>query len=277
MTSTLARRIVTVGTALIVTTAVAVAAYATVQDPVGQRQGSLVSFGPLMDNGFPTSYKDSHAVRLEACITADDPLCAAAASAHYNPDLPVSFPTNFPDEFFYQLASTKVPVSGAGTLLVETNLEGAFATGPPVAGDQMVFARVRIRDKDVPLGTTWRITHPYGVDVITADDPKKPGINVTVDVGLTPGDFSGALAGRVGPFLRWDPSVAPAAPAGYIGDPAVLHKVVGSPYGTNYIKVEQQNADGSWSLVGQWDDQFSLQGRLAVNSGVDVDAAYLHR
>ena len=68
--------------------------------------------------------------------------------------------------------------------------------------------------------------------------------------------------------------MAPAAPAGYIGDPAVLHKVVGSPYDTNYVKVEQQNADGSWSLVGQWDDQFSLQGRLAVNSGVDVDAAY---
>ena len=53
----------------------------------------------------------------------------------------------------------------------------------------------------------------------------------------------------------------------------MLHKVVGSPYDTNYIKVEQKNADGSWSLVGQWDDQFSLQGRLAVNSGVDVDAA----
>ncbi len=159
----------------------------------------------------------------------------------------------------------------SGNLLVETNLEGAFATGTPAAGDQIVFARVRIKDVDVPAGTTWRITHPYGVDVLTAD--AKKGINSTVDIGVAPGQFSGALAGRVGPFLKWNPADAPAAPAGYIGDPGVLHTVTGSPYGTNYIKVEQKNPDGSWSPVGQWDDQFSLQGRLAVNGGVDVDAA----
>src|SRR5262245_19196258 len=225
MHSTLARRALTIGTAAVLVATAAVAAYATVLDPVGDRQGSLVSFGPLMDNGFPTSYKDSHAVRLEACITADDPLCASAAGPTYDPDQPLSFPSNFPDEFFYQLASAKVPVGGNGDLLVETNLEGAFATGDPAPGDQMVFARVRIRYQDVPDGTTWRITHPYGVDVLTAD--AKRGINSTVDIGTSPGNFSGALAGRVGPFLKWDPDVAPAAPAGYVGDPAVLHQVVG--------------------------------------------------
>ena len=72
------RRALTVGAALIVVASAAVAANAVVQDPPN-RQGSLASFGPLMDNGFPTSYKDTHGVRLEACITADDPLCAAAA------------------------------------------------------------------------------------------------------------------------------------------------------------------------------------------------------
>ena len=273
MKMTLARRLGAVGAALALAATAAVAANATVLDPVAQRQGSLVSFGPLMDNGFPTSYKDSHAVRLEACVTGDDPLCAAAASAHYNPDLPLAFPTNFPDEFFYQLASAKIPIA-AGNLLVETNLEGAFATGPPIPGDQMVFARVRIKDVDVPNGTTWRITHPYGVDEITAGANGKNGIVETADVGLVPGNFSGALAGRVGPFLKWDPADAPAAPAGYIGDPGVLHTVTGSPYDTNYIKVEQKNPDGSYTLIGQWNDQFSLQGRMAVNSGVDVDAAY---
>jgi hypothetical protein len=274
MKSTLVRRVATVGAVLALAATAAATANAVVQDPVADRQGSLVSFGPLMDNGFPTSYKDSHAVRLEACVTGDDPLCAAAAGPTYDPDLPLSFPTNFPDEFFYQLASTVVspnPGNAAEKLLVETNLEGAFAVGPPIAGDQMVFARVRIKDVDVPAGTTWRITHPYGVDELTAD---ARGIVSTQDVGLVPGDFSGALAGRVGPFLKWDPAIAPAAPAGYIGDPGVLHAVTGSPYGTNFIKVEQKNADGSYSLIGQWDDQFSLQGRMAVNSGVDVNAAY---
>ena len=271
------RRVLTVGAALALTATVAAAANATVLDPVGQRQGSLASFGPLMDNGFPTSYKDTHAVRLEACITGDDPLCAAAAGDTYDPAQPLSFPDNFPDEFFYQLASAVIPVNPANAaekLLVESNIEGAFAAGAPAAGDQMVFARVRIRDKDVPNGTTWRITHPYGVDVLTAGDK---GINSTVDVGVAPGKFSGALAGRVGPFLKWDPSVAPAAPAGHIGDPGVLHKVVGSPYDTNYVKVEQKNADGSWSLIGQWDDQFSLQGRLAVEQRRRRGRRLLHR
>lgn len=276
MKSTMVRRALTVGAALVLAATAAAAANAVVQDPPG-RQGSLVSFGPLMDNGFPTTYKDSNGVRLEACITAADPLCPAAASAHYDPTLPVSFPTNFPDEFFYQLDQAVLPVNPANAaekLLVETNLEGAFATGPPVPGDQMVFARVRIKDVDVPNGTTWRITHPYGVDEITAGANGKNGIVETVDVGLVPGNFSGALAGRVGPFLKWDPAVAPAAPDGYIGDPGTLHKVVGSPYGTNFIKVERKNVDGSYTLVGQWDDQFALTGRYAVNSGVDVDAAY---
>ncbi len=54
----------------------------------------------------------------------------------------------------------------------------------------------------------------------------------------------------------------------------MLHTVTGSPYGTNFIKVEQKNPDGSYTLVGQWNNLFSLQGRMAVNSGVDVDAAY---
>jgi hypothetical protein len=276
MKSKMVRRIATVGAVLAMTATAAATANAVVLDPPG-RQGSLVSFGPLMDNGFPTSYKDSHAVRLEACITADDPLCAAAAGPTYNPDLPLSFPTNFPDEFFYQLASAVVSPNQANPtekLLVETNLEGAFLNGNPAPGDQMVFARVRIKDVDVPNGTVWRITHPYGVDEITAGENGKAGINVTADVGAVAGNFSAALAGRVGPFLKWDPAVDPQAPAGYVGDPGVLHKVVGSPYDTNYIKVEQKNPDGSYTLVGQWDDQFSLQGRLAVNSGVDVDAAY---
>ena len=266
MKSNMARRALTVAAALALAATAAAAANAIAVDPGEQRQGSLASFGPLMDNGFPTSYKDSHALRLEACITAADPLCASAAGDTYDPDQPLSFPNNFPDEFFYQLASAKVPVPGNGELLVENNLEGAFlGNGSPAKDQQVVFGRVRIRAKDVPAGTTWRITHPYGVDVLTAD--AKSGINETEDIGVAAGNFSGALSSRIGPFLKWDPSVAPAAPAGYTGDPGVLHKVVGSPYDTNYIKVEQKNDDGSWSQVGQWDDQFSVQGRWPSTAG----------
>jgi hypothetical protein len=265
------RRAVTVGAVLVMGATAAVGAYATVLDPVATRQGSLTSFGPLMGNGFPTSYKDSKAVRLEACYTATDPLCPAAGIP--DPAAPVVFPTNFPDEFFYQLASATLNPQG-NKLLVETNLEASFANGAVVAGDQITFARIRIKDVDVPTGVTWRITHPYGVDEFTAGANGKPGINVTQDVGVSPGSFGGALNSRLGPFLKWDPTVLPLAPVGYIGDPGVLHTVTGSPYGTNFVKVEQKNADGSYSpVVGGDLNQFTLQGRYAVNSGVDVDAA----
>jgi hypothetical protein len=274
MKMTFVRRAVTAGTVLVLGATAAVGAYATVLDPVATRQGSLTSFGPLMDNGFPTSYKDSKAVRLEACYTATDPLCPAAGIP--DPAAPVVFPTNFPVEFFYQLASATLPVNPAAPtekLLVETNLEASFANGTAIPGDQITFARIRIKDVDVPAGTTWKITHPYGVDEFTAGANGKPGINVTQDVGVSPGSFGGALNSRLGPFLKWDPAVLPLAPVGYIGNPGVLHQVTGSPYGTNYIKVEQLNANGSWTTLVSNYNQFTLQGRYAVNSGVTVDAA----
>ena len=50
------------------------------------------------------------------------------------------------------------------------------------------------------------------------------GINDTEDLGL--GSWAGPLGGRIGPFLTWDPAVAPLAPDGYIGNPGVEHKIV---------------------------------------------------
>jgi hypothetical protein len=134
----------------------------------------------------------------------------------------------------------------------------------------MAFARIRIKDINVPDGVTWRITHPYGVDVLTAG---AKGIFSTADAGTVPGVFSGALNSRLGPFLKWDATL-PAAPVGYIGDPGVLHPVTGSPYGTNFVKVEQLVAGttDTWTTVAQT-NLFSLQGRKAVNAGVNIDAA----
>ena len=76
------RRAITAGTVLVLAGTAAAGAFATVITPTTPRNGSLVSFGPLMDNGFPTSYKDSKAVRLEACFTADDPLCPAPPGSY---------------------------------------------------------------------------------------------------------------------------------------------------------------------------------------------------
>lgn len=253
-----------------VVTVPALSALAVEVVPPTPRTGSLIEVGPVGANGFPTWYRDKNAdgatSRLELCLPqgdVPDPYCAPPV----NP-LPLSYPDNFPDENFYQLATAAIATGGVN-VLVEMNLEGAYATGPVIAGDEMVFGRIRIRDKAVPDGTTWRITHPYGIDEVTAEGGR--GINMTQDVGTTPGAFGGALGSRIGPFLKWD-GTAPAAPAGYTGDPAILHPVVGSPYNTNFVKVERKNADGTYTQIGLT-DQFSVQGRYATNSGVDVARA----
>ncbi|MFL6166104.1 MAG: PKD domain-containing protein [Ornithinibacter sp.] len=253
-----------------VVTVPALSALAVEVVPPTPRTGSLVEVGPVGSNGFPTWYRDKNAdgatSRLELCLPlgdVPDPFCAPPV----NP-LPLVYPTNFPDENFYQLATGAIATGGVN-VLVEMNLEGAYATGPVIPGDEMVFGRIRIRDKAVADGTTWRITHPYGIDEITAAGGR--GINMTQDVGTTPGAFGGALGSRIGPFLKWD-AAAPAAPAGYTGDPAILHTVVGSPYNTNFLKIERKNADGSYTQIG-FTDLFSVQGRYATNSGVDVARA----
>jgi hypothetical protein len=248
--------------------ALAVSADAVPVDPGKARGGSLVEVGPTAEHGFPAWYRDSNGVRLEACTTLDDPLCSTLPDEVPNPDSPVSYPDNFPGEFFYQLAGAELAGNGVD-MGIGMDLEGAWAAEEVNDGDQMVFGRIRIRDKDIADGR-YRITHPYGVDEfdVTGGD----GINYTQDIGTTPGAFGQALASRVGPFLQWDPAVSPAAPAGYVGDPGVLHKVIGSPYGTNFVRVERIAEDGTATTLAET-DQFSIQGRKATNAGVNIDKA----
>ncbi len=253
------------------------AAHAAVVTPATPRSGSLVQVGPIADHGFPTWYRDSNGVRLETCWTTDDPLCSALPDELPNPEAPASYPNNFPGEHFYQLAGAAVTAGVAGTVDVGMDLEGAWARGIVADGDQMVFGRIRIRAKDAADGT-YRVTHPYGVDEFTTTGGE--GINMTEDIGVTPGAFGGAINSRVGPFLTWDtftagdptPGGVGEPPAGYVGDPGIDHKVKGSPYDTNFVKVERRAADGSWAQIG-FTDLFSLQGRLARNDGVDVQQA----
>ena len=63
-------------------------------------------------------------------------------------------------------------------------------------------------------------------------------------------------------LLRWDPAVAPAAPAGYLGDAATLHTIVGAPFQVdgvpaNFFRIA--NTDGT--IVGQTSD-FTVMGKL---------------
>lgn len=260
------------GVALILSLAVvSVASVIAVAKVIGTPNvGHLTAFGPTSgENGFPTWYKDDNGVRLEPCIDPSDANCAAAAPLP-DPTQPMSFPDNFPDEMFYQLADSDITLPGGGKAVSSFNLEGAFGGGPPKAGDQIVFGRVRFFYKGLQPGKTYRITHPYGVDELTADDAGD--IRFTEDGGLSIGQFGEALNSRIGPFLKWDPAVAPAAPAGYLGDGATPHAITGSPYSTNYVRIQGipgPNGEAADPLDVQ-DNQFTVMGKIATTGGVDV-------
>jgi hypothetical protein len=211
--------------------------------------------------GFPASVTDTvSGVSLTSCQD-NSGFCVETPAP--NPAQPLSVPGNYtPDgEAFYQIADTTVP--NAGTGLARFAFEQAFTTPDAVAGQQILFGRIRFRFQGLKPGTTYRVTHPYGTDEIVADGTGI--INSTEDLGCIgpPCDFTAANYGRITSFLQWDPTVAPAAPAGYVGNFAVAHKVIGGPAGTNFVRLEELGAGGVVAgLVGET-DQFFLQGKLA--------------
>ena len=89
------------------------------------------------------------------------------------------------------------------------------------------------------------------------------------DISPAVGNFNAALAGNFGPFLKWDPAVAPAAPAGYVGDPGIAHKVVGGKNGYNAFSVT-----GGGINVETTD--LTIQGKIATNTGVTGDYAIVN-
>jgi hypothetical protein len=109
-----------------------------------------------------------------------------------------------------------------------------------------------------------------GGSVIAAKGPGSGGgggssadINTTEDIGCgsAPCDFRASLEGKISRFLRWDPAVAPAAPAGYLGNPNVTHAITGSPFNTNFFKVDGPNVGGP-GINSIQTNLFTLAGKL---------------
>lgn len=88
-------------------------------------------------------------------------------------------------------------------------------------------------------------------------------INTTEDIGCgsAPCDFRASLEGKISRFLKWDPAIAPAAPAGYLGNPNTTHAITGSPFGTNIFKVDGPNVGGP-GVNSIQTNLFTLSGKL---------------
>jgi Big-like domain-containing protein len=240
-----------------------------------QGQG-LGAVGPLDANGYPSFIADKQNLALMPCLdspTTTVPVADPCALAGTLPDdtLPIVFVSNFPQEFFYSNATSVLNLGGGRDALIITAVEGGFtAPLPPTIGQQVVFIRTRLRVNGGLIGgATYRAVHPYGeiTFVAAADGTLK---QVTTDIGCLAapcGDFQQLLtavdaAGNatIGPFLQ---AVAPAPPAGYVGDPNIQQLVTGSPTGNNLFRIEQINpATGAVIAVAGETNLFNLWGKL---------------
>lgn len=240
--------------------------------PVSQLKG----VGPLNPaTGFPLWYEDETGLRLQLCLD-NSPLCLttvpdqehAAIVADHEAD------SNFIDESFWWSGDAQLTGAGGVTGRLTLGSEAAF-TARVQNGDQISFGRVRIRIDNLVAGGTYRITHPYGTDTFENVSGGVRGVNFTEDIGID--SFpDGAMRSRIAPFLKWDTyGQAPAAggpPDGYVGDPTINHRVMGSPLTDaggrpqNYFRIERLDPVTKQviEVVGE-SDLFAVSGKLVNN------------
>jgi hypothetical protein len=226
------------------------------------------------DHGFPMWFEDKNGMRLELVLN-EDPMAPAIGELP-TPGAALSFPSNYPDEAFYFMAEAQLPVGGVGIVgraRIILALEAAFgASGAPDPRTRIVFGRLRVRMDDLIPGAKYKVTHPYGVlDELEADEGGR--VFHTVDWGIIENDGTAVLrSGQVAPFLTWDAG----APVGYIGDGITDHRITGSPFGTNFVRIEGPRiaeAGGTPDPADPanpdkvWTDLFSVQGRIARQIG----------
>lgn len=239
-----------------------------------------VDTGPYTpaNGGFAAWYQDSHGRTLDLCLSkavssrvpgtpgAPTYMCNLLPTPGVFDDAqPVVFPSNFPDEAFWFTADAAIVDAARGiNLSYGSAIEAAFAAGDPIEGDQISFARVRIR-VDVPTAGTYVITHPYGIEVFNIDTPGRRAINMTRDIGIgAPKTYDGALKGDIGPFLRsvngpyTETNPVSGGAEQFVGDPNLNEAVTGSPFNTNYIRIEGPGGLDLRSTV------FAVSGKLSA-------------
>src|SRR5256712_2974204 len=237
-----------------------------------QAAGLSAVGAPDPAHGFPKWYIDNNGLQLAPCLdnNAADPCGLVAAGALPNPAAPVVFPTNFPNEVFYNRATARISGIGGGASRADLGiaLEGAFGGATLTVADgraaEVVFARLRIRvNGGLVPGASYTVTYPFGSQTFVASAAGT--INFTTDQGCLAAppacDFSLALANtNIGPFLQWDAAVS-APPAGYIGNPATPHAIVGSA--TNVFRIAGPNVGGAGVNVLET-NLFTIIGKIFV-------------
>ena len=210
---------------------------------------NLTAVGPVNPRtGFPDWYQDGSGLKLQLCLDGL-PLCSAAAGDLAPPD----------GEAFWWRAQGDL-TSGTLTAKMALAQEAAFL------GGSVSFGRVRVTITGGRPNTVYSVRHPYGSLSITTDAGGIGKSTSDVGCGAAPCAWDAALGTAIGPFLHWDPTVAPAPQAGYIGDAATPHRVVGSPTGFNGFSLSGGGVSLSTNLL-------TVEGKLAGPPVPDPDVA----
>lgn len=233
-----------------------------------QSAHAIQAAGPTsLHNGFPVWWVDNANFPVAFFPTG-------VLTAPVVPTSPFSVQTGFGPESFWWAASAEGAIAAAG-IVFEVAMEAAYLTETPANGDQLPFARTRVR-ADVPGaadGAQCTITTPYGT-ISDADTRVQGGtLNFTRDISGVPPDFAGVLgaphthfffagAAAVGPggvFSGTGPIAA--APVGNGSRPANLTASVQCP-NLNVSTTE-------WDVTGI---AFNVGPNLAPTAVVDTAA-----
>jgi hypothetical protein len=139
-------------------------------------------------------------------------------------------------------ASTGTSITTAGT----TTTRDGFTTATPT----------QVTAAEAPMDTA-----DGGTMIAASGSSGSSGaeINTTEDIGCggAPCDFRMPMEGKISRYLKW----TTGAPAGYLGNPNTLHAVTGSPFSTNYFKVDGPNVGGT-GINSIQTTLFTLSGKL---------------
>ena len=226
----------------------------------GMAAAALQDFGGVADNSgsgitpaailnWPAWYRDNGSLPVGLCKSqapSPDPAAGGFPMCFAITPNPAGFAGNLGDEIFYVNLNAFIDNGGIKLRYISA-LEAAYASGSPVKGQEIVFARTRFTMTVNPQGAdgqacagSYRIIHPWGES--TFDDvPVGPrALFETADIGIA--GFDGSLQGPLGPFPHWDGDgdevpLARTAANGlkvgadeFIGDPSVNHTYTGSPF-----------------------------------------------
>ncbi len=269
---------------------------------LAQAQGGFKLFGPPNEFGFPSYYEDHSGLQLTHGVDQNDPLGVPVDVLLVGPLVVADDPaqSNFFEESFYWLATSLLTVPNRGDAELILALESVFGNADELVrnGDQTVFSRLRIRLRgDGFEAGFYRIETPYGTFVFDAPAVGAGGriVNETIDClhvflptppptvicGTAPFGPSanyfttplgvlddGTIAPQYAPngpnFLIWDPTIAPLAPPGYVGDPRVPHRVVGAVGANqNHFRVQFSRTSNFANVVFDVStDLFSVAGKI---------------